>query len=78
METTKEKDKAFFAAVGLICVAVAGLVFTESDSKAVEQRHYCEMVSLWEADAAIGVKENDRAGWPNYKNVECGEWISNM
>ena len=37
------------------------------------QRHYCEMVEIWENDAARGVPAEQRAGWPPFKGetVQC-------
>lgn len=31
--------------------------------------HYCEMVAVWEADAHLPPQE--RAGWPNFKKLDC-------
>lgn len=49
-------------------VAVLGLV-GHYDFQAAECEHalYCEMIAVWEADAARGVAANDRAGWPPFK-----------
>jgi hypothetical protein len=31
---------------------------------------YCDMVSIWEADEAKGIRAEERSGWPPYKG-EC-------
>ena len=44
----------------------------KSDEQQAHQYH-CEMVQLWEHDALHGVVPEQRRGWPNYNNTECGE-----
>jgi hypothetical protein len=36
-----------------------------------DQSRYCEMVGLWELDADLGIKPEDRNGWPPFKNINC-------
>ena len=41
---------------------------------AIEQEnYYCEMVKIWQHAAARGVRAEDRAGWPPFKEgeVQC-------
>jgi hypothetical protein len=57
------------AAFGLlIAFGVAGHFDVQDEQ--VQHEHYCEMVAIWEADAARGVPSNDRAGWPPFDG-EC-------
>lgn len=50
-------------------LGIAGL----SDFDALQSDHdmHCEMVSIWEADAARGISPEDRSGWPNYDERTC-------
>lgn len=43
------------------------------DCKDIEAqiREHCELVAMWEADAAKGVPEAHRKGRPNYNQTEC-------
>jgi hypothetical protein len=57
------------------CVFVALIVLAAWLNHDVndEGRTYCEMVALWEADAARGVPHANRRGWPPYRGegVNC-------
>lgn len=69
---TKETRLALLALFVLfILMGIAG----QSDHEhAIEQENmYCEMVKIWEDDAARGVRPEDRAGWPPFKgeSVPC-------
>ena len=53
-------------------VAALGIVGSmDAADEAAAERHYCEMVELWKRDAAAGIPAIDRAGWPNYRQLEC-------
>lgn len=69
---SKETRLAFLALMGLfLLMGIAGQMDYED---AVEQEnYYCEMVKIWEDDAARGVRAEDRAGWPPFKgeSVQC-------
>lgn len=37
-----------------------------------DQSRYCEMVGLWKLDADLGIKPEDRNGWPPYNSdINC-------
>jgi hypothetical protein len=58
----------------LIVFILFGIAGQMDYEDAVEQEnYYCEMVKIWEDDAARGVRAEDRAGWPPFKgeNVSC-------
>jgi hypothetical protein len=40
-----------------------------ADDKDIERQRYCEMVSMWMAQAAAGISFLDRSGWPPYDGV---------
>lgn len=66
---TKETRLMLLALLALfVLMGIAG----QSDYEdAVEQeKYYCEMVKIWEDDAARRVPPNDRAGWPPFKGEE--------
>ncbi len=62
------------AAVVLIAGVLALLFVAGCSDTAYEERQqrelYCDMVSIWEADEAQGIRAEERAGWPPYKG-EC-------
>lgn len=45
----------------------------DTNDEAEGVRTYCEMVALWNQDAARGVPHADRRGWPPYRGagVNC-------
>lgn len=58
----------------LIVFILFGIAGRMDYEDAVEQEnYYCEMVKLWQDDAARGVRAEDRAGWPPFKgeSVSC-------
>ncbi len=62
-------------AAGLLMVGILALLFVAgcSDSAYEERKQhelYCDMVSIWEADEAKGIRAEERSGWPPYKG-EC-------
>lgn len=55
-------------------LVIAGIAGQSDYEHEIEQeKAYCEMVRIWEDDAARGVPPNERAGWPPYKgeDVPC-------
>ena len=59
----------------LLVAATHPLLFVAGCSDAAyEERKqhelYCDMVSIWEADEAKGIRAEERSGWPPYKG-EC-------
>lgn len=54
---------AFFILFGVV-----GHFDEEADQ--ADHDNYCEMVSIWNKEAAQNIQVNDRAGWPPY-NGEC-------
>lgn len=61
MPTTK--DWVMIAGM-LLALALVGTM----DAQDAENSHrqYCEMVALWDSDAAQGVAPEQRRGWPPY------------
>jgi len=62
-------------AAGVLIAGVLALLFVAGCSDAAyEERKqhelYCDMVSIWEADEAKGIRAEERSGWPPYKG-EC-------
>ena len=55
----------------IAAIAVATMLAIASAMAPAERDHewlrYCEMVTLWEADAAAGIAPEHRAGWPPYR-----------
>lgn len=52
----------------IMAFGIAGM-FDMQDEQ-VRHESYCEMVGIWNADAARGIPEKDRAGWPPFDG-EC-------
>lgn len=57
---------------GVLIAGVLALLFVAGCSDAAyEERKqhelYCDMVSIWEADEAKGLRAEERSGWPPYK-----------
>ena len=62
-------------AAGLLMVGILALLFVAGCSDAayeerMQRELYCDMVSIWEADEAKGIRAEERSGWPPYKG-EC-------
>ena len=53
-----------------VTVIVYALFVTVSDDK-VFNDSYCVNVAIWESDADAGINPYDRAGHPNYKEINC-------
>ena len=64
----------FVSAVVIIAGVLALLFVAGCSDAAYEERKqrelYCDMVSIWEADEAKGLRAEERSGWPPYKG-EC-------
>ncbi|WZL14783.1 hypothetical protein [Vibrio phage vB_VpaM_XM1] len=67
------KSKQFKAALSIGFVfsvmLAAGNVDTQDRERSLS--NYCEMVSLWESQERAGINKFDRAGHPNYKQINC-------
>ena len=61
--------QATLCAVGIVgFILILGVVGTmDMEDEQHEQEAYCNMRSVWEEDAARGVKLEDRNGWPSFK-----------
>lgn len=59
------------SAVVIIAGVLALLFVAGCSDAAYEERKqhelYCDMVSIWEADEAKGLRAEERSGWPPYK-----------
>lgn len=58
---------------GLIALIVAAFAFAgkgDLQDAQADRAHYCDQVAIWQADAARGISEHDRAGWPPFDG-EC-------
>ena len=67
---TKEIKMNTIKIVGsvFLIVLVLGVVGRmDMEDEQHEQEAYCNMRSVWEEDAARGVKLEDRNGWPAFK-----------
>lgn len=52
----------------MILAGIAGQ--SDFEHAQMEEEHYCDMVALWKADAAAGIRAEDRRGWPEFKKGE--------
>ncbi len=52
----------------LVFAALALALTGTMDAKEAERSHrqYCEMVAAWDADTAMNIAPEHRAGWPPY------------
>lgn len=68
----KDKQTAFAVAVMFSALFGWAMVST-ADVQDAENAHreYCEMVALWEADAAMNVEPAQRRGWPDFEKRKC-------
>ncbi len=59
--------KAWSLIALLLVFAALGLAGTMDAQDAENSRRgYCEMVALWDKDAALGIAPDQRKGWPPY------------
>lgn len=63
MPTTKDWS---LAALLLVFAALALAGTTDAQDAERSQSTYCEMVALWDSDAAQDVAPEQRRGWPPY------------
>lgn len=58
----------FFAAALGIFIPIL-LVVSDLQELDEQKAHntYCDMVRLWDQDAALGIRPDDRRGWPAFK-----------
>lgn len=49
---------------------VLALQCDDIDELTAQQDQYCEMVSIWKADATRGIAPEQRNGWPPYQGDE--------
>lgn len=63
------KECIGMAALTAVLLVVGNL--DRQDAEADESR-YCTMISLWQLDADLGIKPEERNGWPPYnKDINC-------
>ncbi|ANY29595.1 hypothetical protein BOX08_gp30 [Pseudoalteromonas phage BS5] len=57
----------------LIAALIVGYILLGSgiNEQAAERKNYCELVSMWEEDAELGIEPTKRDGHPNYKEIDC-------
>ena len=58
----------YTALFGLLILV--SICFDDIDELAAQQDQYCEMVSIWKADARKGIAPEQRNGWPPYQGDE--------
>ena len=61
------------ASLVLMIALIVGAMFSGSilDEEYAEHKSYCELVSMWEEDAELGIEPAKRDGMPNYKEIDC-------
>lgn len=64
-------DKLFLFFLVVLCIVYISCSYENEDINKLEQKNYCDLVSLWESDADAGINPHDRAGHPNYKEINC-------
>lgn len=72
MPTTK--DWSLIAGMLLALAVWAGVSTADAQDAGSSHRQYCEMIALWDADAAQDVAPEQRRGWPPYDGrKQCKE-----
>lgn len=69
-----EKESSPKTIICLMAVITAAILFISTLDYQDEQLlndNYCSMVADWNKDAKQGIAPADRAGHPNYKQIEC-------
>lgn len=56
--------------VFLLAIGIVGAMDKEAEQ--MQDEHYCEMVTIWNADKASGIPAADRNGWPPFEG-QCDE-----
>ena len=54
-----------------ILLIIFGSFLDYANQEGVEHENYCELVSMWEEDAELGIEPTKRDGHPNYKEINC-------
>lgn len=54
----------------LLLVALALNGTMEAQEAESSNSEYCEMVAMWDKDAAIGITPEQRTGWPPYNGYK--------
>lgn len=54
----------------VIIALAAGAMMLGDHHEASQRAIYCEMISIWDADAARGLPPSERDGWPPYRGRE--------
>jgi hypothetical protein len=63
-------NKYFLAASAVVVLVGLGLGGAwDAEERGAQHRLYCEMTALWAAEAAAGVPEAERAGWPAFNGT---------
>lgn len=65
------KVSAVFYAISAILLTLIVLSFNQIDDDKAFYDDYCINVAIWESDADAGISPYDRAGYPNYKEINC-------
>lgn len=63
------KDLKYYILAVAVLVALFWLSASDYQAEIKADTYHCEMVAQWNAGAAHGVAEIDRAGWPDYKGT---------
>ena len=64
MPTTK--DWTMIGGMLLTLAVWAGVSTADAEDAERSQSAYCEMVALWDKDAALGIAPEQRKGWPPF------------
>lgn len=64
--------KLYCGVVVTIAAIATYYIDTPSDEE-LELRYHCEMVSLWDQAKANNIPAENRPGWPNYNDTDCGD-----
>lgn len=69
----KQTKETIVGVVLMVTAFFAWSAVSAGDASDAENTHrvHCEMVALWDADAADGIDEQARRGWPNYDMRKC-------
>ena len=67
------KTITYFVGFALLLALVGIAGQSDYEDAIAQDKAYCEMVRIWEEDAARGVPPENRAGWPPFKgeDVPC-------
>lgn len=64
------QQKGLFG-LGFVFACMLFVDSMDSDDQVVAMDDYCQMVDQWDQEKQAGVPEMDRAGHPNYKDINC-------